>query len=51
MLPPSALALPTTAAELFKKADNLVEEILYGAKTAKDASAELYTEGQKILAQ
>ena len=42
---------PTTAAEFFKKADNLVEEILYGAKTAKDASAELYTEGQKILAQ
>ena len=48
MLPPSALARQR---ELFKKADNLVEEILYGAKTAKDASAELYTEGQKILAQ
>lgn len=42
---------PATSAEFFTKADNLVEEILYGAKTAKDASAELYTEGLKILAQ
>lgn len=41
---------PSGSNEIFSKADDLVEEILYGVKTAKEASAELYTEGNKILA-
>lgn len=41
---------PSGSNEIFSKADDLVEEILYGVKTAKEASAELYAEGNKILA-
>ena len=42
---------PTASTEFFKKADELVEAVLYGEKTAAEASAELYTEGLSILAE
>ena len=42
---------PVAATEIYSKADNLVEEVLYGVKTAKEAAAALYEEGNKILAQ
>ena len=40
---------PPGANEVFSKADDLVEQILYGVKTAEEASAELFAEGSKIL--
>lgn len=40
---------PAGSNEVFSKADDLVEQILYGVKTAEEASAELFAEGNKIL--
>ena len=41
---------PSGATEVFSLADDLVEQVLYGATTAQDASARLFNDGNKILA-
>lgn len=40
---------PAGSNEVFSKADDLVEQILYGVKNSEEASAELFAEGNKIL--
>lgn len=42
---------PAGSAEVFSLADDLVEKILYGQMTSAEASAELYNQGNSILAK
>lgn len=42
---------PSGAAEVFSLMDDLVEKILYGQLTSAEASAELYNQGNAILAK
>ncbi len=46
---PISPAVPNGANEVYDEADKLVDEVLYGQKTAAQASAELYAKGNEIM--
>lgn len=48
---PISPCAPVGATEVFSLADDLVEKVLYGQMTAAEASAELYNQGNAILAK